>query len=465
MAHLQREIPVLEPRTHPDFPSNGGGPGSPEESGETLARLQLLWENRRVLLRFALWGLAAAAVVAFLIPSKYESVTQLMPPDNSTSGMSMLATLAASKAAGTGAGSDALTGFAGDILGAKSSGALFVGVVRSRTVQDALINQFDLRKVYWIRRMEDTRKELDERTTISEERKSGIITIKVRDHSPRRAQAMAQAYVEQLNIAMAKLSTSSARREREFLETRLKAVKQDLDAASQDFSQFASKNTAIDIPEQGKAMVEAAAMLQGQLIAAEAHAQGLEQMYTANNARVRAAQANIDELRRQLDKMGGAGATTDNPGQEAALYPSIRQLPLLGVKYADLYRRTKIQEAVFEILTKQYELAKVEEAKEIPTVRLLDPASYPEKVASPHRIIILLAGLLLFFALGCVWVVGSAKWQDTDEQEPRKLFALEVWAGARRDWSALRRRVALRLAKGNRNGRNDEANSEDEIPR
>ena len=152
---------------------------------------------------------------------------------------------------------------------------------------------------------------------------------------------MAQAYVDQLNIAVSALSTSSARREREFLETRLAGVKQDLDHAAQDFSQFASKNTAIDIAEQGKAMIGAAARLQGELIAAEAQRQGLEQIYTANNARVREVQATIDELRKELNKLGEAGTGPDAPGGEGSLYPSIRQLPLLGVTYSDLYRRVQ----------------------------------------------------------------------------------------------------------------------------
>src|SRR5271165_1795441 len=160
---------------------------------------------------------------------------------------------------------------------------------------------------------------------------------------------------------------------------RLPAVKADLDKASKDFSQFASKSGAIDIKEQGRAMVEAAANLQGQLIAAEASLSGLQQIYTPNNVRVRAAQARVAELRSQLEKLGGkaggeAIAGGDPASNSDALYPSIRKLPILGVTYANLFRETKIQEAVFEALTQQYEMAKVQEAKETPSVKVLDPA-------------------------------------------------------------------------------------------
>jgi len=270
---------------------------------------------------------------------------------------------------------------ASELLGLKSTSDLLVGVLSSRTVEDKLIQKFDLRKVYGARRMEDARKALAASTDVSVDRKSQIITITVTDDSPQRATAMAQAYVEELNRTLAEVSASSARRERIFLEGRLQAVNRDLEAAEKDFSQFASKNTAIDIKEQGKAMVEAAATLQGELIAARSELEGLRQLYADGNVRVRSAQARAAELEDQLRKVGGKEESTSleqaAPGD--SLYPSIRKLPLLGVTYADLYRKTKVQEAVFETLTQEYELAKVQEAKEIPSVKVLDSPNVPER--------------------------------------------------------------------------------------
>src|SRR5207302_7692959 len=131
---------------------------------------------------------------------------------------------------------------AGDLLGVKSSGSLFIGVLRSQTAQDRLVEQFDLRKVYGKRLVMDTRTKLDENTSISEDRKSGIITISVTDHSPQRAAALANAYVDQLNTLVSELSTSSAHRERVFLEERLKVAKRDLDEAVNGLAQLSSKN-------------------------------------------------------------------------------------------------------------------------------------------------------------------------------------------------------------------------------
>jgi capsule polysaccharide export protein KpsE/RkpR len=321
--------------------------------------------------------------------------------------------------------SNSLAGLAGDMLGANSTGALFVGILGSETVQQRLVQHFDLKRVYWDRLDEDARKDLAQRTDLAEDRKSGIITISVTDSDPHRATAIAQAYVDELNHLSAELSTSAAHRERVFLEERLKAVKVDLDQAAVDFSQFSSKNTAIDIKEQARAMVEAAAQLQGELIASLSQQKGLEAIYSSNNPRVRAVEARITELRKQLEKLGGPGAgAASQPSGE--LYPSIRQLPLLGVTYADLYRRTKIQEAVFETLTQQYELAKVQEAKETPTVKVLDPASFPERRSFPPRLAIMFLGISLGMAAGVFWLIVRNRWEQTEAMDPHKMFVEEV---------------------------------------
>jgi len=416
-----------------EVPETYVAPVTPNDSDQTLAYLQLLWGRRGLLSRVAGYALLASTLIAFLISPRYESTARLMPPDNqSGSGLAMVASMMSS-AGGAAGGSSGLAGMAGDFLGLKSSSEVFVGVLNSRTVQDKLVQEFDLKKLYGNVRTEDARKILAARTAISVERKSQIISITVTDGSPQRAAAMGQAYIEELNRLVAELSTSSARRERIFLEARLQAVNQDLEAAEKEFSEFASKNTAIDVKEQGKAMVEAAAMLQGQLIAAQSQYEGLRQIYTDNNSRVRTVKARIDELQRQLDKMGGKDESTtsssNQPGE--SMYPSIRKLPLLAVSWADLYRRTRIQEAVLEALTKQYEMAKVQEAKEIPTVKVLDTAQIPERKSFPPRMALMALGTILGLGFACAWVLGNNAWQGTDAKDPRKVFAQEVFATVR----------------------------------
>jgi uncharacterized protein involved in exopolysaccharide biosynthesis len=328
----------------------------------------------------------------------------------------------------TGKVTGGLGSMAGDLLGMQNSGALFVGILNSRTVQDHLIDKFELRKVYRESMQEDARRELSANTAISEDRKSGIITITVTDRNPQRVAALAQQYVTELDGVVSQLSTSSAGRERVFLEGRLKQVKLDLESAEKEFSEFASKTGAIDIKEQGKAMLTAAASLQGQLIAAESELEGLKQIYTENNVRVRSLRARVAELRAQLEKVGGKediARDATNQSDEST-YPSIRRLPLLGVSYADLYRRTKVQEAVFETLTQEYELAKVAEAKEIPSVKVLDPANVPERKSFPPRLVVMLLGTFFCLALAAGWVLARERWEEIDSHAPPKLFAHEV---------------------------------------
>ncbi|HXY13601.1 MAG TPA: Wzz/FepE/Etk N-terminal domain-containing protein [Terriglobales bacterium] len=425
--------------------------------------LRVLWNCRRTLFRAGALGLLASTLIAFLIPKSYTSTAQLMPPDSqSATGLAMMAAMASKVGGGLGS-------MAGDLLGLKSSGALFIGVLRSETAQDRIIEQFHLQKVYGTSLLADARTRLDQNTVISEDRKSGIISISVTDRSPQRAADIANAYIDDLNTLVAELSTSSAHRERVFLEERLKVAKVDLDDAANQLAQFSSKNNTLDIQTEGKAMLDAASTLAGQLVAAQAELEGLRQIYTDNNARVRALTARVSELRKQLERLGGSGenatsrgvvpesaatrssataAAADPPSAQPMQvssgkvdglpFPTIRNLPLLGAKYADYYRRAKIEETVFELLTEQYELAKVEEAKETPSVKVLDPGRVPEKKSFPPRLLLMFLGT--FLATGCavVWVLGTKSWEEADPKDPRKVLALEVAATvrARLPWSS-----------------------------
>jgi len=443
-----REPPYAEPNLEPDL-SSGAEPGVGERR-RIVARLGLLWAQRRILYRWAAIGFAVSIVIAVVIPVRYTSTVRLMPPDQTQQGVaSMLAALGKT-------GGD-VGAIGGELLGLKTSADMFVGVLRSRTVEDDLINKFDLRKVYRHRRYSDTRKELDERTDVVADRKSGIITLKVSDRSPDRAAAMGLEYVEALNRIVITLNTSAAHKERVFLEERLGQVQQELEAAEKDFSQYASQHTTIDVKEQGKAMIGAAADLEGELIAAETQLEGLRQIYAPNNVRVRSVQARIDEYRRQLQKLGGkagAGATSQNDDGTDS-YPTIRQLPILGVRWSDLYRRTRVEEAVFETLTKQYELAKVEEAREIPSVKVLDRADVPEERSYPPRTLVILLGTLFACVLGCVWLLTHARWQEGDPRDPGKMLEQEILQSVQTGRSGLAHRV------GQKSGPGGEKNSPD----
>jgi capsule polysaccharide export protein KpsE/RkpR len=322
----------------------------------------------------------------------------------------------------------------GGLLSGRTAGGTTIGILGSRTAQDDIINRFDLRRVYHRKLYAEARRRLAGQTIFAEDRKSGIITISVTDEDPNRAHDIAQAYVDELNKLVNNLSASSARRERIFLETRLKAIKDDLDSSSQALSQFSSRNGALDPAKQAEATMATAERVQGELIAAQSALSGLKAAYSDDNVRVREARERVDELQRQLKKMtvGTGGVASSTSPDSAQGLPSVRELPLLGVTYYDLYRRVTMEETLYEALTKQYEVAKVQEAEEISSVKVLDAPDVAEKRLSKHRKEYMLLGMVLFAFGGIAWIYVGELWRVTDDSHPAKALAIQLLRTKRR---------------------------------
>ena len=417
MPLSQAEREVLSGETN----GSGSQQPSPKWLGWTDAVYQL-WLQRGRIGRWVALSFVLSIPVAWHYP-KYESTAQIMPPDSASSSLASLVPAALSK-------SPSLMGLAGDMVGVKSSSAVFAKVLESRTVLDHLIKRFDLRKKYHLSRWEDTREKLVSRTLVAEDKKSGVITVSFRDRDADLATAVTDAYVEELGSVMTNVSTSAARRERIFIEQRLADENKNLQDAEQQFSQFASTNMALDVPEQTKVTVEAAARLQGELIATRAQLEGLKQTYTEENIRVKSVQAHVNELERALGKINsGRAAGIQDP---TSPYPSVKSLPLLGVKWADLYRNSKIRETVVELLTQQYEMARIQEAKEIPSVKVLDPASRPE-VRRPSWLVVLLAGTFLGGCMACFGYFLKNWWERWDQDDPRRMLIAQVFGGRKKN--------------------------------
>jgi capsule polysaccharide export protein KpsE/RkpR len=172
-------------------------------------------------------------------------------------------------------------------------------------------------------------------------------------------------------------------------------------------------------------MVESGLKLQDQMIAAYTELAGLRQVYSEDNVRVRAARARIAELQFQIDKAMGS---TEDPGLDAnhSAYPSFSELPALGLTYYDLDRKMRVEELLWETLTKQYEAAKVQEAKEIPTVRVLDAANVPQRKSSAARRFIMVLGTMLSLFVACISVFIMNTWEEMDPQDERKMLVTEI---------------------------------------
>jgi len=378
-------------------------------------------------------------LVSLFLTNTYRATTRLMPPEDQSGSKATLAMLAgmASKTVGVD-----ISQLAGDLLGAHNTGAMYLGILYSHTAQENIVDKFDLMSAYghpWLHhraQKDDACKELEFNTEASQDRKSGIIIISVTDQDPKRAAALANGYVNELNRLLASVSTSAAGREREFLERRLIEVKKDLDDSEAQLSQFSSANATVDPQIQGKATVEAVAELEGELIATESQLRGLQTIYTPANIRVRSLKARIAELRKQIGVLSGstikdvASSSDDSSGSDIP-FPSLRQLPLLGARYAELFRRAKIEETVFQVLTQQYEVAKVQEAKETPTARVLDSAEVPVRKWAPHRGLLTIMGGMGGLLLACLVVMGNDLWKQRDANDPRKRFISDVHAHVR----------------------------------
>jgi capsule polysaccharide export protein KpsE/RkpR len=392
-----------------------------------------LWRKRQILVRTAGVSLVLGLVIAFTMPKEYQSNARIMPPSSSSGGAAVLAALA-----GRGGGSlGSLSALAGSFLGGNSNTALFMDLLRSGTVAGHLIDRFDLQHVYHKRYRIDTVKYLAHHTKIVDDKKSGVITLTFTDDDPVRARDIAQGYLDELNRLEISTNTSSAHQERIFIEKRLHGVQQDLEKAQQQLSDFSSTNLTVDIKEQARAMVDAAARLQAQLIVEQSGLDSLRQTYGNGNVRIRSAQARIAELQAQLEKMGGSSKALplpdSNRGEEEAmasgsqgLYPPLRQLPRLAVPYANLYREVQVQETVYELLTQQFELARIQEAKDVPVVGVIDAPGIPEKKSFPPRLLLALLLTIVSVVAASTLILVHNQWLEVPANDPGKALALEI---------------------------------------
>jgi uncharacterized protein involved in exopolysaccharide biosynthesis len=435
--HIERARSILPEASGPLPPDVIATP-------EWVANIRILWERRRLLVGIAAVSLLLSLLFAFTLPKQYKSSAQIMPPSNPSMGTAMLAALAG-RALG---GMNGLSSLAGNLLGGNNSTALFVDLLRSGTVAGQLINRFHLQSVYHKRYRVDTAKYLAHHTTITDDKKSGVITITVEDTDPRRARDLAQGYLDELNFLLNRTSTSSAHQERVFIEKRLQKVKVDLELAQQQMSQFSSTHGTVDIKEQGRAMVEAASRLQAQMILEQANLNSLRQIYGDGNVRVRAAQARIGELQSQLAKISGSSAPlpvsatagaddqqgTGDGGNE--LYPPLRQLPRLAVPYANLYRQVQVQETLFELLTQQYELARIQEAKDVPVVGVIDSPGIPEKKSFPPRLLLAELLTIVFTTIAAALLLAWQRWLRISSSDPRKALAQQIGLTLSATWKS-----------------------------
>ncbi|WP_298438949.1 Wzz/FepE/Etk N-terminal domain-containing protein [Geobacter sp.] len=351
-----------------------------EEEINLLELLQVIVRRKRFIVRLCSAVAVVAVVYSLLLPNIYSATAKILPPQKeSGGGLSALLGQAG-----------ALAGLAGGSFGLGGSADLYIGILKSRSVADAIIRKLDLAREFKTKSPDETRKALEGAVKI-QAGKDGIITITADSRDPRRAAQLANAFVEELGRRSVELNLSRAGTERIFLEKRLDVVKGDLKRAEDDLKAFQERNKAFKVDAQATATIEGVARLKADIVAKEVQLASLKSYQTEENPEVRAVEAALAKLRGQMGAMTGDGRSGDG-------ILSAGSVPSLGLQYVRLMREVKTQEAIFEQLTKQYEVAKLSEAKDSSSLQVLDEAVVPQQKSKPKRaLIVILATVTTFF--------------------------------------------------------------------
>lgn len=337
----------------------------------------VLVARRKVIAGFFLVGTALTLVISLLLPKIYESTSSVLPQLESKEG-GMLAALLSSPAAGgmaqnLGVGLPGLPTTPTDV---------FVSILKSRLMADEVIKKFDLMNRYREKTMVDTRKELEDhlRITVTKEK---VIKVSVEDEDPQVAADMANFYVANLDRLNRTVTVSKAGQNRAFLERRLGETVESMAKAEEALRDFQAKNKTVAVEAQAKVMIEAAAMIQGQITAQEVQMQVMGGYLSPDNPDLARIRSNVDELKKQLAIMG-SGKDAKGLLSTDRLHPAMVAVPDLALQFGRLFRQVKVQETLFTLLTSQHEQAKIAEARDTPTVQVLDPAIPADKRTRPR---------------------------------------------------------------------------------
>lgn len=387
-------------QTEPIAYKENGDLSPPETEISLLDVLVLLAENKRFLLRFVLGTAALAAVVALILPVSYQGKVVLLPPSQSSSiGSSLLSQL------GGNMGSlGSLASLAGGSLGIKNPSDMYLSLLTSRTVEDAIIYRFDLMKEYREKYISDARKDLERHTTAVAGVKDGLIRLSVEDHDSKRAAELANAYVEEFRKLSASLAITEAARRRVFFEQQMQDAKANLTGAEEAMRKTQQSTGVLQIDSQARSLIEAAAVLRAQVVAKQVQIQSMRSFAADDNPELILARQQLSALETQLQHV--AGSQTDT-GSDINL--SKGRVTQAGLEYIRRYRDLKYNETVFELLAKELEIAKLDEAREGAIVQVVDAAVVPDKRSFPHRTLIVIACTAVAMIVGPFWVLFRSR--------------------------------------------------------
>ncbi len=372
------------------------------EGIELIGALLVLSQRKATIVKITLAAIVLATIGSLLLPNMYTATTTILPPQQSPSVLTaMLGQLSS------------IAKLNDSDLEFDNPVDLFIGMLKSRTVEYRLVDRFDLRKIYWTKSYQDARKELESRSYIVAERE-GLISISVTDRDRQRAADLANAYVEELHTINSGLAVSEAARRRLFYQHKVDAERDALSLAELDLKQ-AQEKTGLVVPDaQARAIIQSVADMRAQIAIHEVRLQAMRNYATAGNPDLARAEQELAGLRTQLAKMEGDTGEFGNGNLEVPT----RRLPEVELEYIRRARDLKYHEALYDFLTKQLEAARLGEAKDAVVVQVVDPAVVPEKKSSPRRMLIVMITGTAVFLFSCIGVLVvetfRCKQQDPD---------------------------------------------------
>jgi uncharacterized protein involved in exopolysaccharide biosynthesis len=363
----------------------------PQEDEIDLTELfRALSRRWRLILGITAASAVVALVVSLLLPHYFKAETRILPPQEK--GGNLAAQL-------LGQGGAGLIGLAGGVSSVKSQGELFVEIMKSRTVLDRIVDRFDLLNRYKKRYRQDARKSLLALISAKEERKSGIIVLTVEDRDPKRAADIANAFVEELKSLKGGLAISEAGQRRMFFEDQIGQTKVSLARAEEEIKGFQQRTGAFQVDAQAKAIIEGIARLRAGIAVKEVEARVLRSFATAQNPDLQRVEEEIRALRIELEKV----ETSKGQGFDPLM--SSGRVPAIGMEYLRKLRQLKYNETLYELLVKQFELAKLEEARDAVVIQVIDRAIPPERNSRPQIAVIVSVATVAALFLSILFIL------------------------------------------------------------
>jgi uncharacterized protein involved in exopolysaccharide biosynthesis len=363
-----------DPRKDPAGTSAEQSASAAEDQIRVLDLLIVLAKRKRIVLGVPFIVAIGAAIFSLLLPNIYTGTTQILPPQQSASSASALLSQ-------LGGASGGLASAPGGVLGMRNPNDLYVGMLKSRTVADNLIARFDLNKIYEQKLQSNTRSILQGNTAIAAGR-DGIITVEVDDKDPKRAAEIANAYVDELMKLTRVLAVTQASQRRLFFEQQLTQAKDNLTATEITARQGLQKGGLAQVDAQGRSMIEVTARLRAQISTKEVQLGAMRTFAAEGNPELQRTQEELQALKRELGRVEGSSLVTAIGGREKSDNSGLDNLSRL--------RDVKYYEFLYELLAKQYELAKIDEAKDATIIQVMDWAIQPDRRAKPKRTLIVL---------------------------------------------------------------------------